>query len=101
MPVSAYDPTNKSVSAVQTKSGKVKHIYLTDEEAIFFEHMAAGKRSNALLFTQADGKKWVKGSQQSRMANALKAAGIDRHVRFHDLRHTFATWLALPALRFK
>jgi hypothetical protein len=54
--------------------------------------MAAGKRSTDLLFTQQDGKPWVKSAQQPRMRAALKAAGIHRHVRFHDLRHTFAMW---------
>jgi hypothetical protein len=92
MTVSAYDPTNKSVSTVQAKTGKVKHIYLTDEEAVFFKQMAAGKRSTDLLFRQQDGKPWVKSAQQPRMQAALKAADINRHVRFHDLRHTFATW---------
>ena len=29
------------------------------------------------------------------MKSGLKAAGINRHVRFHDLRHTFATLLAM------
>jgi integrase len=29
------------------------------------------------------------------MKAVLKAAGITRHVRFHDLRHTFATLLAM------
>jgi integrase len=93
--VAAYDPQIKAISLVQGKTRKLKHIFLTDEEATFIEHMATGKRGNALLFTQADGTPWVKGSQQSRMANALKAAGINRHVRFHDLRHTFGTLLAM------
>jgi integrase len=92
MPFSAYDAINKSISTVQAKTGKVKHVYLTDEEAIFFEHMAADKRSTDLLFTQQDGRPWVKSAQQPRMRAALKDAGIHRHVRFHDLRHTFATW---------
>jgi integrase len=93
--VAAYDPQIRAISLVQGKTRKQKHIFLTDEEAAFIEQMMSGKRSKALLFTQANGKPWVKGSQQSRMVNALKAAGIDRHVRFHDLRHTFGTLLAL------
>jgi integrase len=93
--VAAYDPQIKAIRLVQGKTRKLKHIFLTDDEATFIEHMAAGKRGNALLFTQADGTPWVKNSQQSRMANALKAAGINRHVRFHDLRHTFGTLLAM------
>jgi integrase len=100
MLVSAYDPTNKSVSMVQRKTGKVKHVYLTDEESVLIEGLAAGKRHTDLLFTQlaldAEGKRiakpWVKSAQQPRMRAALRAAGINRHVRFHDLRHTFATW---------
>jgi integrase len=32
------------------------------------------------------------------MKTVLKAAGIKRHVRFHDLRHTFATLLALNGI---
>jgi integrase len=45
------------------------------------------------LVRQADGSPWAKGNQQPRMRAALKKAGIKRHVRFHDLRHTFATLL--------
>jgi integrase len=92
MPVSAYDPKNRSISIVQAKTGKVKHVYLTDEESIFFEDLAEAKCSADLLFTQRDGRAWVKSAQQPPMRAALRAAGIQRHVRFHDLRHTFATW---------
>jgi len=90
MAPAAYDRAIKAVSVRQSKTGKVKHVFLTDEEAIFFEHLAAGKD---LMFRQADGKPWVKSAQQPRMRAALKAAEIRRHVRFHDLRHTFATLL--------
>lgn len=93
--VGAYDPQIKAISLVQGKTGKPKHVYLTDDETTFFEQMTAGKCSSDLLFTQQDGKPWVKSSQQPRMRGALKAAGINRHVRFHDLRHTFATLLIM------
>jgi integrase len=89
----AYDRTIKALSVRQSKTGKVKHVFLTDDEARFFARAAAGKARNALLFVQADGSPWAKGNQQPRMRAALKKAGIKRHVRFHDLRHTFATLL--------
>jgi integrase len=93
VPAGAYDRAIKAVSVRQSKTGKVKHVFLTDDEARFFARAAVGKQRTDLLFRQADGSPWVKGNQQSRMHAALKAAGIKRHVRFHDLRHTFATLL--------
>lgn len=93
MTAAAYDRTIKAISVRQAKTGKVKHVFLTDDEAGFFARATADKQRNDLLFRQADGSPWLKSSQQSRMAAALKAAGIKRHVRFHDLRHTFATLL--------
>ncbi|MBB5327999.1 hypothetical protein [Tunturiibacter gelidoferens] len=69
--VSAYDPQLHAISLVQDKTGKVKHVFLTDQEAALF------------------GEQWAKSNQQPRMKAVLKAAGIKRHVRFHELRHTF------------
>jgi integrase len=93
MPRGAYDQAIKAVSVRQSKTGRTKHVFLTDDEARFFEQAAARKQRTDLLFGQADGSPWAKGHQQSRMRAALKKAGIERHVRFHDLRHTFATLL--------
>ncbi len=92
--VSGYDPQNHSISLIQGKTQKLKHVFLTTEESAFFADLARGKRANDLILTQANGKPWIKSSQQSRMRTALRAAGIQRHVRFHDLRHTFGTLLA-------
>lgn len=44
---------------------------------------------------------WGESHQQSRMEDVLKAAGINRHVRVHDLRHTFATLLAMNGTSLK
>jgi integrase len=93
--VSAYDVQLRAISLVQGKTGKVKHVYLTNSDASFFDDRTSDKDDADLIFKRADGEAWAKSNQQERMRTVLKAAGIRRHVRFHDLRHTFATLLAL------
>jgi integrase len=91
--VNAYDSRDKTVSIVQSKTGKTKRIFLTDAEAAFISSLTAGKSSNDLLLRRSDGQAWNKSNQQKRMRVVLRAAKIRRHVRFHDLRHTFASLL--------
>jgi integrase len=93
--VGAYDVQLRAVSLVQGKTGKLKHVFLTDEEAAFFSDRTKGRRAGELIFKRGDGEPWGKSHQQPRMKAVLEAAGITRHVRFHDLRHTFATLLAM------
>lgn len=93
--VGAYDAQLRAVSLVQAKTGKLKHVFLTDEEATFFCDRTKDRHSGELIFKRGDGEPWGKSNQQPRMKSGLKAAGINRHVRFHDLRHTFATLLAM------
>jgi integrase len=102
MKASAYDASNKAISLIQGKTRKVKHVFRTDDEAAFFDAHTKGKAEDALIFTQlkADEKTgevtaepWKKSNQQPRMKAVLKAANIKRHIRFLDLRHTFATLL--------
>ena len=92
---SAYDVQLRAISMIQGKTGKLKHIFLTDDEAAFFAKRVAAKAGDELLFKRDDGAPWGKSNQQPRMKAVLQSAGIARHVRFHDLRHTFATLLAI------
>jgi integrase len=49
-------------------------------------------RVSPLVFAREDGTSPVDRSRVSRCrhARALAAAGIERHIRLHDLRHTYA-----------
>jgi integrase len=93
--VPAYDAEVGAISVIQRKTGKMKRIFLTLDEAAFFDTHIHGKKPDELMFRRSDGEAWGKSHQQPRMESVLKAAGINRHVRFHDLRHTFATLLVM------
>lgn len=95
MQAEAYDASVGALSVIQAKTGKMKRIFLTPEETAFFQTHIRGKQTGELMFRRADGQAWGKSHQQPRMESTLKAAGIGRHIRFHDLRHTFATLLAM------
>jgi integrase len=92
---SAFDPHLAAVTFIQAKTGKEKRVFLTDDESAFIKQHTDGKQPADLMFKREDGMPWGKSHQQQRMEDTLKAAGIERHVRFHDLRHTFATLLAM------
>ncbi len=89
--VNAYDANIHAITILQSKTGKVKQVFLTDAEAVFFDTLCAGKQGSDYMLLRADGKPWQKSHQQPRMRSMLKAAGIGRHRAFHDLRHTYAT----------
>lgn len=95
MKVGAYDTQVGAIAVIQSKTGKMKRIFLTPDEAAFFDKHIHGKDAGELMFRRSDGEAWGKSHQQPRMESVLKAAGINRHIRFHDLRHTFATLLVL------
>jgi len=101
-----------SVNVPRSKSGKPRHVVLTDEGRAFFARMALGKAGDALLFQRnaidkqatrtapAERRRaaWGKSDQFRAMADACKAARIAPAVSFHVLRHTYASRLAARAV---
>jgi len=101
-----------TVNIPRSKSGKARHIVLTDEGRDFFARVALGKAADALLFQRdaiakqatraapAEVRRaaWGKSDQFRAMADACKAARIAPAVSFHVLRHTYASRLAARAV---
>jgi len=80
----------------QSKSGKPRHVVLTDEGATFFRQLTAGRNSGELMLPRADGRQWGRSHQQVKMQAACERAKIEPAVGIHTLRHSWAS-LAIMA----
>ena len=87
------DLDNSQLFIEKTKTGKPRHVPLSDHGIKFFRVLANGKKPSDLLLTHQDGSNWDRSHQTRPMRQACKKAGINPPVGFHVLRHTYATLL--------
>ncbi len=80
-----------TIAIRQSKSGKPRHIILTDEGLALFKSLARGRAGNELLFGKASGAAWNKSHQARPMIEACTRAKIKPRISFHGLRHTWAS----------
>ncbi len=74
-----------------SKSGKSRHIVLTEEGTTFFAALAVGRSLRDPLLPKGDGGRWLKSHQTRPMKAACRGAKIDPPVSFHVLRHSYAS----------
>jgi integrase len=86
-----FNATAGTLHIAKSKSGKPRHVILTDEGTRFFASLAAGRGSTDLLFRAPRGGPWLKACQQRPMRLACERARIKPAVGFHALRHTWAS----------
>jgi integrase len=86
-----FNPDNGTVAIRQSKSGKSRHVVLTDEGAAFFRQLCAGRPGSAVMLVRADGEPWKRAQQGLPMATACDRAKIKPRISFHGLRHTWAS----------
>lgn len=94
--ISDFNPDVGTINVRQSKSGKPRHIVLTDEGQAYFKHITTGRSGDELMLHRADGSAWATSYQLRPMADAVTAAKIKPAISFHGLRHT---WASLSVMR--
>jgi integrase len=88
---SDFNPDSHTVYIRISKSGKARHIILSDEGVDLFKSLVAGKPGDAVLLTKASGGAWGKSHQDEPIEKACEHANIQPKASFHILRHTWAS----------
>ncbi len=92
--VNDYNSESGTLFIADSKSGKPRHVTLTEDAQKFFTKETIGKLGNDLIFAREDGSKWGRSHQTRRLKDACKHAKIKPAISFHILRHTHASLLA-------
>jgi integrase len=98
-----FNATSGTVWIEPGKSGRGRHVVLTEEGQAFFREVTAGLKPSALVFTHEafDGRKWnepkilrawTRVEHNRPLKAACKAAGLEP-LGIHVLRHSYASTL--------
>jgi integrase len=80
----------------RTKNGRRREVPMTD--TVYRILTALGPTASGPVFRRKDGEAW--GSVRKAFTSAVEAAGLE-DFRFHDLRHTCASWLVIRGRTLK
>ena len=89
--VADFNPDSGTLAIRQSKSGKARHVVLTDEGVLFFKQLTSGRAGNEIMLRRANGEAWRASHQLRPTAQACQHAKINPPVSFHALRHTWAS----------
>jgi integrase len=89
--VQDFNPDAGTVAVRRSKSGRPRHVVLTDEGISFFKQHCAGHAGHEMLFRRANSGAWKASEQGRPMDAACEAARISPPITFHGLRHTYAS----------
>jgi integrase len=86
-----FNPHSGTVHIRKSKSGKGRHVVLTEQGVAFFTSLCVGRPALDFAFTHATGRPWRNTDQQYPLRDANVAARIAPPITFHGLRHTWAS----------
>jgi integrase len=82
----------------QSKTGKSRHVVLTDEGVELFAMFAAGRAGHELMLRRANGEPWRAANQDRRMREACERGKIKPPIPFHGIRHTWASLAVMAGM---
>jgi integrase len=80
-----------TIAIHRSKSGKGRHVVLTEEGGAFFAELCVGRRGGELILRQPSGEVWGPSNQTAHLNAACQRASISPPINFHGLRHTYAS----------
>jgi integrase len=89
--VADFNPDAGTLTIVSSKSGKPRHVVLTDEGTALFRRLCAGRGGGETVLLKDDRTLWGRAHQDARMRIACERARINPAANFHALRHTWAS----------
>lgn len=90
-----FDRQSGSVFIHKSKTRRPRHVILTDEGREFFAALTLNRCPMDTALVREDGKQWYQTDPYPRLDSACKLAKISPRVTFHQLRHTYASILAM------
>src|SRR5262245_58467888 len=92
--VQDFNPDSGTLHIRRSKSGKARHIILTEEGLELFAGLTAGRKKSDMLLE----REWKDTNQVRRIKAACEHAKIDPPITFHGLRHTWASLSVMAGL---
>lgn len=97
MTVRDIDLRSGTILFPETKGGRPRYVYLTDEGARFFARQIAGKSLQDRVFVNRHGRPLGPSHQIRPMTETCTKAGVEQ-AGFHILRHTYGSTLAMASV---
>jgi integrase len=86
-----FNPDSSTLAIQRSKSGKARHVPVTEEGVEFFTGLCAGRAGAEVMLRRANGEPWGASNQIAPMTEACRRGGISPAVGFHALRHSYAS----------
>jgi integrase len=74
-----------------SKTGKSRHVVLTEEGVAFFSELCRGRPGHETMLRRANDEPWTPSVQAKPMTQACQRAKISPPMSFHGTRHTYAS----------